>query len=96
MPIVNAAQMPREAGEGERLEETERRMTRAEAGRKGGYATKRRYGGEYFSRIGRLGGQKGGESTKRRYGVDFYKAIGRKGGARRRGQAPPEPPTSSR
>lgn len=67
-------------------EKEHRRMSRAEAGRKGGFATKRRYGDDYFSRIGRLGGQKGGESTKRRYGVDFYKEIGRKGGTRRRGE----------
>jgi general stress protein YciG len=61
--------------------EDQRKMSRAEAGRKGGLSTKQRYGGDHFSRIGRLGGKKGGESTKRRYGVDFYKRIGRKGGS---------------
>lgn len=57
------------------------KMSRAEAGRKGGLSTKQRYGGDHFSRIGRLGGKKGGESTKRRYGVEFYQRIGRKGGS---------------
>lgn len=66
-----------------RGEEERRRdkMSRAEAGRKGGLSTKQRYGEGHFSRIGRMGGKKGGESTKRRYGVDFYKRIGRKGGS---------------
>jgi general stress protein YciG len=65
----------------DRTAEDQRKMSRAEAGRKGGLSTKQRYGGDHFSRIGRLGGKKGGESTKRRYGVDFYKRIGRKGGS---------------
>jgi len=59
----------------------QQKMSRAEAGRKGGLSTKQRYGGDHFSRIGRLGGKKGGESTKRRYGVEFYQRIGRKGGS---------------
>jgi hypothetical protein len=59
-----------------------RKMTRAEAGRKGGLSTKQRYGDEFFGRIGRLGGKKGGEATKRRHGVEFYQRIGRKGGSR--------------
>lgn len=63
-------------------QETSRKMTRAEAGRKGGLSTKNRYGEDYFSEIGRMGGKKGGESTKRRYGVEFYQEIGRKGGSR--------------
>lgn len=58
------------------------KMSRAEAGRKGGLTTKQRHGGEFFGKIGRLGGKKGGESTKRRYGVEFYQRIGRKGGSR--------------
>lgn len=58
------------------------RMSRAEAGRRGGLSTKKKYGGEHFSQIGRLGGKKGGESTKQRYGVEFYQEIGRKGGSR--------------
>lgn len=75
---------PPEERERVRNEEEESRrekMSRAEAGRKGGLSTKQRYGEDHFSRIGRMGGKKGGESTKRRYGVDFYKRIGRKGGS---------------
>ncbi|MGH2830860.1 MAG: hypothetical protein ACRDJM_10295 [Actinomycetota bacterium] len=58
------------------------KISRAEAGRRGGLKTKERHGSEYFGRIGRLGGRKGGESTKQRYGVEFYRAIGRKGGSK--------------
>jgi general stress protein YciG len=58
------------------------RMTRAEAGRKGGQTTKSRYGAEFFGKIGRIGGKKGGDTTKKRYGVEFYQQIGRKGGSR--------------
>jgi uncharacterized protein len=66
----------------EEAQQTERKMSRAEAGRKGGLTTKSRYGGDFFGKIGRLGGKKGGEATKRRYGVEFYQRIGRKGGSR--------------
>jgi uncharacterized protein len=58
------------------------RMTRAEAGRKGGQTTKNRYGAEFFGKIGRIGGKKGGDTTKKRYGIEFYQQIGRKGGSR--------------
>lgn len=63
-------------------EAPKRKMTRAEAGRKGGLRTKERHGQDYFGRIGRMGGKKGGEATKQRYGVEFYRSIGRKGGSR--------------
>lgn len=39
---------------------SERKMTRAEAGRKGGMKTRQRYGNEFFRKIGRIGGKKGG------------------------------------
>ena len=58
------------------------KMSRAEAGRKGGLTTRKRYGEEFFGRIGRIGVKKGGDTTKRRYGVEFYQRIGRKGGSR--------------
>lgn len=58
------------------------KMSRAEAGRKGGLTTKSRHGNEFFGQIGRIGGKKGGETTKRRHGVEFYQQIGRKGGSR--------------
>ena len=61
---------------------TPQKMSRAEAGRKGGKTTKERYGDEHFSRIGRIGGKKGGETTKRRYGSEFYQKIGRIGGSK--------------
>ncbi len=61
---------------------TRAKMSRAEAGRKGGLTTKQRHGPEFFGRIGRIGGKKGGDTTKRRYGVEFYQRIGRKGGSR--------------
>ena len=56
------------------------KMSRAEAGRKGGQTTKKRYGDDFFGKIGRMGGKKGGETTKQRYGIEFYQKIGRKGG----------------
>jgi uncharacterized protein len=59
-----------------------RKMSRAEAGRKGGQTTKHRYGEDFFGKIGRMGGKKGGETTKKRYGIEFYQKIGRKGGSR--------------
>jgi uncharacterized protein len=59
-----------------------RKMSRAEAGRKGGQTTKKRYGEDFFGKIGRMGGKKGGETTKQRYGIEFYQKIGRKGGSR--------------
>jgi hypothetical protein len=58
------------------------KMSRAEAGRKGGRTTKERYGEEHFGRIGKIGGKKGGETTKQRYGPEFYQRIGRLGGSR--------------
>jgi general stress protein YciG len=57
-------------------------MSRAEAGRKGGLTTKKRYGADFYQRIGRKGGKKGGLTTKQRYGPAFYRSIGRKGGSR--------------
>jgi hypothetical protein len=58
------------------------KMSRAEAGRKGGKTTKERYGGDHFGRIGKIGGKKGGETTKERYGSEFYQKIGRIGGSK--------------
>ena len=56
------------------------KMSRAEAGRKGGETTKKRYGPDFYSKIGSVGGKKGGQTTKKRYGTEFYQKIGRKGG----------------
>jgi len=68
----------RPPNEGPEQARPERSMTRAEAGKKGGLTTKRRYGQGFYRQIGRLGGKKGGESTKQRYGVGFYRDIAKK------------------
>ncbi|GAC1408801.1 MAG: hypothetical protein NVSMB57_00650 [Actinomycetota bacterium] len=73
---------PAPTAERQRTIQGPRKMSRAEAGRKGGLRTKERHGEDYFGRIGKMGGKKGGESTKERYGVEFYRTIGRKGGSR--------------
>jgi general stress protein YciG len=52
------------------------KMTVAEAGRKGGKTTSRKYGPEFYEQIGK----KGGETTARKYGPEFYEEIGHKGG----------------
>ncbi len=64
------------------MAQAQTRMTRADAGRKGGLTTKQRYGADFYQQIGRKGGKKGGLTTKQRYGVEFYQKIGRKGGSR--------------
>jgi general stress protein YciG len=64
------------------LAQAQTRMTRADAGRKGGLTTKQRYGADFYQQIGRKGGKKGGLTTRERYGPDFYRNIGRKGGSR--------------
>jgi uncharacterized protein len=56
------------------------KMSRKEAGRKGGQATSKKYGSDFYSKIGSAGGRKGGQTTKKRYGTEFYQKIGRKGG----------------
>ena len=63
-------------------DQNNRKMSRAEAGRKGGQTTKQRYGEGHFGKIGRIGGKRGGETTKKRYGIEFYQKIGRIGGSR--------------
>ncbi|MHB8510656.1 MAG: hypothetical protein ACYDCC_00590 [Actinomycetota bacterium] len=42
-----------------------RKMTRAEAGRMGGKATRERYGPNFFREIGSIGGKKGGSKNRR-------------------------------
>jgi uncharacterized protein len=64
------------------MPDSKKKMSRADAGRKGGLKTKERHGPEFFGRIGRVGGKKGGDTTKRRYGTEFYQRIGRKGGSK--------------
>jgi general stress protein YciG len=59
-----------------------KKMTRAEAGKKGGNATKKKHGSEFYQKIGKMGGKIGGATTKERHGLEFYREIGRKGGAK--------------
>ncbi len=51
-------------------------MTTREAGRKGGEATARKHGSDFYREIGR----KGGDTVKEKYGPEFYAEIGEKGG----------------
>jgi len=56
------------------------KMSKAQAGRKGGLVTKSRGGSTYYSRIGKKGASKGGNRTKQRHGTPFFKKIGAQGG----------------
>ena len=56
-----------------------RKMTRVEAGRRGGEKVARERGNEFFRRIGRKGGKKVAEKM----GSEFFREIGRKGGENR-------------
>lgn len=56
-----------------------RKMTRQEAGRKGGEKVARERGSEFYRKIGRKGGEKVAEER----GSEFYRQIGRKGGESR-------------
>jgi general stress protein YciG len=56
--------------------EDNRKMTRQEAGRKGGLKVSRERGSEFYREIGRKGGEKVAEER----GVEFYREIGRRGG----------------
>ena len=53
-------------------------MSVRDAGRKGGRATRARYGPEFFAAIG----QKGGKAVSQRYPSEHFQEIGRKGGRR--------------
>ena len=56
-----------------------RKMTRVEAGRRGGEKVARERGSEFYKRIGRKGGRK--VASER--GSEFYREIGKKGGESR-------------
>ena len=56
-----------------------RKMTREEAGRKGGQKVARERGAEFYRAIGK----KGGEKVAKERGTEFYRDIGRKGGESR-------------
>jgi hypothetical protein len=53
-------------------------MSVRDAGRKGGRATRARYGPDFFAEIG----QKGGKAVSQRYPSEHFREIGRKGGRR--------------
>ena len=59
--------------------EQKRKMSRQEAGRKGGLKVAREHGLEFFREIGR----KGGEKVAEQHGSEFFREIGRKGGESR-------------
>jgi general stress protein YciG len=59
--------------------EQRRKMTREEAGRKGGQKVARERGSEFYRVIGRKGGEKVAEER----GSEFYRKIGKKGGESR-------------
>jgi general stress protein YciG len=56
-----------------------KKMTREEAGRKGGRKVARERNSEFYREIGRKGGEKVAEER----GTEFYRKIGRKGGESR-------------
>ncbi len=62
---------------------SERKMTRQEAGRKGGEKVARERGPAFYREIGR----KGGEKVAEQRGAEFYREIGRKGGKNRGNRA---------
>lgn len=62
-----------------RLTAEQRLEQRRAAGRKGGEATKKKYGSDHYSRIGKIGGRIGGDIVKARYGPDFFSRIGQMG-----------------
>ncbi len=57
-----------------------RKMSREEAGRKGGLKVARERGTQFYREIGRKGGEKVAEER----GTEFYRKIGRIGGKKRR------------
>jgi general stress protein YciG len=59
--------------------EVGKKMTRQEAGRKGGEKMARERGSEFYRTIGRKGGEKVAEER----GSEFFREIGRKGGESR-------------
>ena len=60
-------------------EEIRGKMSREDAGRKGGQKVARERGTEFYREIGR----KGGEKVAKQRGSEFFREIGRKGGESR-------------
>ena len=59
--------------------EGKRKMTRQEAGKRGGEKVTKERGSEFYRAIGK----KGGEKVAEQRGSEFYREIGRKGGESR-------------
>lgn len=59
--------------------EEKRKLTREEAGRRGGKKVSRERGPEFYRAIGK----KGGDKVAQQRGSEFYREIGRKGGESR-------------
>ena len=58
MRVKEAGNPERATARGEGMMSQQMKMSRAEAGRKGGLTTKRRYGVEFYQKIGRKGGSR--------------------------------------
>lgn len=56
-----------------------RKMSREEAGRRGGMKVARERGSEFYKKIGR----KGGKKVAQLRGAEYFREIGRKGGESR-------------
>ncbi|WP_054637639.1 stress-induced protein, KGG, repeat-containing protein [Thalassobacillus sp. C254] len=59
-----------------------RKMSREEAGQKGGETTSREHGQEFYEEIG----EKGGEKTSEKYSKKHFQDIGKKGGENSQGR----------
>ncbi|MDR1992234.1 MAG: stress-induced protein, KGG, repeat-containing protein [Nitrososphaerota archaeon] len=62
------------------VDEKKKKMTRQEAGKKGGEKVARERGTEFYREIGRIGGEK----VAAQRGTEYYKKIGKKGGEKRK------------
>ncbi|WP_158737206.1 stress-induced protein, KGG, repeat-containing protein [Alteribacillus sp. YIM 98480] len=58
------------------MAERQIKMSREEAGKRGGQTTSEEYSQKHFEEIG----QKGGETTSKKYGQEHFEEIGQKGG----------------
>jgi hypothetical protein len=62
-----------------KIEDKPNKMSREEAGRKGGQKVAKERGSEFYREIGR----KGGEKVAQKRGSEFFREIGKKGGESR-------------
>ncbi|MTT31347.1 stress-induced protein, KGG, repeat-containing protein [Terrilactibacillus sp. BCM23-1] len=57
--------------------DNDHKMSREEAGHKGGETTSKKHGKEFYQEIG----EKGGEATSKNHDKEYYQEIGHKGGS---------------